>query len=251
MRSSGPSDPRAWACGRVGVAASGRVRRQRTSSSSVGVLPRAPAPSAARRSRARSHQLLFHRTFNGHREWTQDGQLWVQYVSSTPATRIDVINLQEHLDHQLQQRQARETGICPIREELYAQCFDELIRQTTMNCLQRGLLLVRVRDEIRMTIAAYQTLYESSIAFGMRKALMAEQRKGEMRALIASLSSQKAELEAQVASLEARIDDMQREEERRAAEEKREHEAEVAKLRETHDSLKTQLEDLLAPPGKK
>ena len=57
------------------------------------------------------------------REWTEDGQLWVQYVSSTPATRLDVINLQEKLDHQLQARQARETGICPIREELYAQCF--------------------------------------------------------------------------------------------------------------------------------
>ena len=28
------------------------------------------------------------------REWTEDGQLWVQYVSSTPATRLDVINLQ-------------------------------------------------------------------------------------------------------------------------------------------------------------
>ena len=27
-------------------------------------------------------------------EWTSDGQLWVQYVSSTPATRLDVINLQ-------------------------------------------------------------------------------------------------------------------------------------------------------------
>ena len=27
-------------------------------------------------------------------EWTEDGQLWVQYVSSTPATRLDVINLQ-------------------------------------------------------------------------------------------------------------------------------------------------------------
>lgn len=33
------------------------------------------------------------------------------------------------------------------------------------------MLLLRVRDEIRMTIAAYQTLYESSIAYGMRKAL--------------------------------------------------------------------------------
>eukprot|EP01036_Dinobryon_divergens_P036495 gene36495-47529_t len=73
------------------------------------------------------------------REWTEDGQLWVQYVSSTPATRLD-----EQLDHQLQARQARETGICPIREELYAQCFDELIRQITINCAERGLLLLRV-----------------------------------------------------------------------------------------------------------
>lgn len=59
------------------------------------------------------------------REWTDDGQLWVQYVSSTPATRLDVTNLQEQLDQKLQQRQARETGICPVREELYSQCFGE------------------------------------------------------------------------------------------------------------------------------
>ena len=52
--------------------------------------------------------------------------------------------------------QARETGICPVREELYAQCFDELIREVTINCAERGLLLLRVRDEMRMTIAAYQ-----------------------------------------------------------------------------------------------
>ena len=91
-------------------------------------------------------------------------------MSSTPATRLDVVNLQESLDRKLQQRQARETGICPVREELYAQCFDEVIRQVTINCAERGLLLLRVRDEVRMTIAAYQTLYESSIAFGMRKA---------------------------------------------------------------------------------
>ena len=44
--------------------------------------------------------------------------------------------------------------------------------------------MLRVRDEIRMTIAAYQTLYESSIAFGMRKALMAEQKKAEMEATV-------------------------------------------------------------------
>jgi dynein light intermediate chain len=100
-------------------------------------------------------------------------------VSSTPATRLDVISLQDQLDSMLQKRQARETGICPIRRELYGQCFDELIRQITISCQERGLLLLRVRDEIRMTIAAYQTLYESSIAFGMRKALQSEQGKSE------------------------------------------------------------------------
>ena len=39
---------------------------------------------------------------------------------------------------------------------------DELIRQITINCAERGLLLLRVRDELRMTVAAYQV---SRIAF--------------------------------------------------------------------------------------
>ena len=32
------------------------------------------------------------------REYTEGGQLWVRYVSPTPATRVDVINLQDELD---------------------------------------------------------------------------------------------------------------------------------------------------------
>ena len=49
--------------------------------------------------------------------------LYCQRISATPATRLDVINLQEQLDMRLQQRQARETGICPVRRELFSQCF--------------------------------------------------------------------------------------------------------------------------------
>lgn len=55
--------------------------------------------------------------------WDEDGQMWTQTVSSVPATRQDVINLQEMLDTRLQQTQARETGICPVRRDLYTQCF--------------------------------------------------------------------------------------------------------------------------------
>ena len=61
---------------------------------------------------------------------------------------------------------------------------DELIREVTVNCSERGLLLLRVRDEVRMSIAAYQTLYESSVAFGMRKALLSEQGKCDMEAKV-------------------------------------------------------------------
>ncbi len=39
---------------------------------------------------------------------------------------------------------------------------------------------MRVRDELKMTIAAYQTLFESSVTFGMRKQLQAEQGMGDL-----------------------------------------------------------------------
>eukprot|EP00127_Corallochytrium_limacisporum_P005135 Clim_evm41s199 gene=Clim_evmTU41s199 len=129
------------------------------------------------------------------REFNESGKVWHQRVSSTPDTRLDVINLQEQLDMKLQQRQARETGICPVRRELYSMCFDDLIRQVTINCAERGLLLVSVRDEIRMTIAAYQTLYESSIAFGMRKALQAEPSKLELEKKINDLKTEQRQAE--------------------------------------------------------
>merc|ERR1711865_750412 len=130
----------------------------------------------------------------------------------------------------IEKRQARETGICPVREELYAQCFDELIRQVTINCAERGLLLLRVRDEMRMTIAAYQTLYESSVAFGMRKALQTEQGKADMEAKIQQLESEQKELERQLAEWKAKCDATEkRESERRALEEKK-HAEEVAYL---------------------
>ena len=49
-----------------------------------------------------------------------------------------------------------------------------------------------------MTIAAYQTLYESSVAFGMRKSLMSEQGKTDMEQTISSLNDQERDMEKQV-----------------------------------------------------
>ncbi|CAN0477614.1 unnamed protein product, partial [Scytosiphon promiscuus] len=36
---------------------------------------------------------------------------------------LDCSEAQEHLDRKLLERQALETGICPVREDLYTQAF--------------------------------------------------------------------------------------------------------------------------------
>ena len=116
---------------------------------------------------------------------------YIQYVSHFASSREDVINLQKLLDKRLIERQAKDHGICPIREELHSQCFDEILRQVTIECPERGLLLMRVRDEMKMTISAYQTLYKSSVAFGMRKQIEAEKGKKDLRDKLAELKKRK------------------------------------------------------------
>ncbi|KDO25152.1 hypothetical protein SPRG_09301 [Saprolegnia parasitica CBS 223.65] len=109
------------------------------------------------------------------REWKEFSGTWRQHVSMVPSTRADVVALQEQLDAMLVQEQTKKQGICANRERLHAQVFDEVIRQVTLACPERGLLLLRIRDEIRMTIEAYQALYNTSLSFGIRKTVMAEE----------------------------------------------------------------------------
>ncbi|GIY22173.1 28 kDa inner dynein arm light chain, axonemal [Caerostris darwini] len=138
------------------------------------------------------------------REFEDDGKLWIQPVSRTPATRLDVVNLAEKLDARLIERNAREIGICPIRRELYDQCFDELIRQETLNCMERGLLFVRIRDELRMSLAAYENLYDSGVAFGIRKALLSERGKLDIVERLDFLTAENEDLRKQLKLQEAR-----------------------------------------------
>ena len=155
-----------------------------------------------------------------------------------------------------------------------------MIRQTAINSGERGLLLLRVRDEIRMVMASYQSLYESSIAFGLRKALLAEQRRAELQAkvrgrallfppfLFLSLTPSRAplpppflaqiklctaelaDLERAVESLSGKAATLESSEAERSAAEQEKHAAEVAKLQATNVTLKEELEMLLAPPRK-
>ncbi|XP_075907159.1 axonemal dynein light intermediate polypeptide 1-like isoform X2 [Nelusetta ayraudi] len=193
---------------------------------------------------ASSHHTLISIDLCCCREWVEGNKQWIQAVSSAVSTRTEVIQLEELLDTKIQQRQARETGICPIRRELYSQCFDELIRQVTINCAERGLLLLRVRDELQMTLAAYQTLYESSVAFGMRKALQAEQGKSDMEKRIADLESEREELKKQLDEQRAKCEAIEKRENEKQQLEEKKHNEEIQFLKETNQQLKAQLEGI-------
>ena len=117
--------------------------------------------------------------------------------------------------------------------------------QVTINCAERGLLLLRVRDEINMTLQAYQTIYESSIGFGCRKALYAKKGEIETSDLIQNLQSELIQLENEANDLKAKIDAIQRKEEREreALKRKQAEEVQFLKVRnftrtgEDHDFL--------------
>ena len=179
------------------------------------------------------------------REFKSNGQDLIQFVSTTPSTRSDVVKLQQQLDNELQKRKARETGICPIRSDLYAQCFDEIIRQVTIDCSARGLLLVRVRDEMRTTIRAYQSLYESAITWGMRKSMEVEQNKDEVLAENQRLKDEIEALQHKNEELEQKIENIQKQDAEYRKEKEKAHADETAFLKRQTTQLKTQLEQML------
>jgi hypothetical protein len=94
--------------------------------------------------------------------------------SSEPSSRVQVLHLQDQLNESLVEHRAKPVGLCPIRRAIYDQCFDEIIRQVTVGCIEQGLLLFRIRNELRMTMGCYRGLYESAVGYGLNKALEAK-----------------------------------------------------------------------------
>lgn len=159
-------------------------------------------------------------------------------VSSEPVTRTDVIKLGEQLDLRLRESRAKMLGICPIRRELFTQCFDELVRQVTLNCVEQGLLLLRVRDEMRMTCRTYQVLYESAIAFGLRKLLQVEKEQNDENKRTKELNEENLKLLTKIEELEQRARQTDRRNtEIRLAEQKK-YEEQLQFLKRTNQQLK-------------
>ena len=177
---------------------------------------------------------------------TDNEQIWVQYVTCTPCGKADVINLQEELDRRLQTEQARETGICPIREKLYVECFDELIRQVTINCLERGILLMRIKKELIMTVESYQNLYESALAYGIRVLLLAEEDKKKLEEEIIEQENECNELENEIEEIEDALEEHKERDVKDREEAKNRHKLEMDENLKKIKLCKEQLKEKLS-----
>lgn len=162
-----------------------------------------------------------------------------------PSNRLDVLNLQDRLDQELKERHARPLGICPVREDLHFQCFDELIRQVTIACAERGALLTRVRDELQLTITTYRNLYESAVAFGMRKALKSEQGKRMVEERYEQLEIDNGRLQDRLVATEQAHMELEKRTTREKESVTQKHSEEIKFYRKSIDQLTAQVQSLV------
>merc|ERR1712147_570903 len=180
------------------------------------------------------------------REINKDGAMYIQRVASEPASRTTIIEKSELLDKKLQEAQARDSGICPARREIYAELIDELIRQVSIESPETGVLFVRIRDEINMTLSAYETIFASSISFGSRKALATELGKEEKRGKLESIDKKAEALKKQILQLKFELDLVTRREQEEKDALVRRQQDELQFLKRNNQQLKAQVDAIMS-----
>ncbi|EAN78559.1 Axonemal inner arm dynein light chain, putative [Trypanosoma equiperdum] len=124
----------------------------------------------------------------------ETGETIVKSVSLEQPSRVEVAKLHERTLQQLQQRRAREWGICPLRREIYTELFDELIREITLEEPARGVLLLRIRDEMNQTLAAHRALAERTLLFASKQRMEPPEDISALRQRIKELEEEREEL---------------------------------------------------------
>lgn len=162
---------------------------------------------------------------------------WMKAAAVDHTSRLDCVHLQEHLERRCQQEHARPSGVvCTIREGIYADGMREVIRQVTVLCPERGLLLAELAEEMQQTTNTYDILFDSASQYTVRKAIE--------RDLRSYLFKEKEWMESEVRRLENRVNELRakhngmlkRFEEQKQSEQKI-HEEEVKYLRKANQQI--------------
>lgn len=165
-------------------------------------------------------------------------------------SRLDVVLLYLHLQRRCASESARPCGVvCPNRERLYSDVLQELIRQVTLLCPERGLLLDELARSMQQSMETYDVLLDSASQYAVRKSTE--------RDLNQHLFAEKAELETEVRRREHRVSEwrakyaglQKRLEEQQAADAKL-HEQEIAYTKRANAQIVNEIKRLASEAEK-
>ena len=145
-------------------------------------------------------------------------------------------------------RGAKESGICPIREELYNECFEEIIRQVTINCLQRGDLLNTIKLEMNYEINYYRQLYESLIAFSLRKVLQEKKKKIMLENKREKLKKEIEELQNEINEKNKMLKQRMEEENKKEEQAMKDHKQAMKVLKDDNENKSKKAVEILTQP---
>lgn len=176
-------------------------------------------------------------------------RLW-QRADVGHTSRLDVVMLYLHLQRRAATEYTRPRGVvCPNRERLYGDVLQELTRQVTLLCPERGLLLEELDRSMKQATETYDVLLDSASQYAVRKSTE--------RDLHQHLFVEKADLETEVRRREHRVSEwrakyaglQKRFEEQQAADEKL-HEQEIAYARRANTQLVSEIKRLASEAEK-
>ena len=158
-------------------------------------------------------------------------------------SKLDVIFLREALEQRCQLKNARAFGVCEIREELHQDALNEIIRQVTIVCPERGLLLAELRDEHCETQRTYDMLTQAAAQYGARKGLERDISR-TMQTDLVSLTKDVHTLENRVNEIKAKYDGMCKHHQERREADERKHETETAFIKKNIQQLINEIKRL-------
>ena len=145
-----------------------------------------------------------------------DPSLKDKQPSTKNPEKEDIGKIAKQLEDLIQQRKCKSQGICEIRNEIYLETLNEMIRHISMDCPERGILLTLIRNEITNSLANYKRLFDSSQGFAVRRELSAENgvegllgKKLELERKLAELKNKTILLNCQLENLDANIENVE------------------------------------------
>ena len=93
------------------------------------------------------------------------------------------------------------------RDKIYSECFDEIVRQVTINFKKRGLFLSLIRDYFRDLETFVKKQYFSSISLRIRSQVSIMTQIKQLNSEIETLSEDNVKLEEELVKKQNRIED--------------------------------------------